>query len=229
MISLLDRYMSLHYVPLTSFQLLGMSCLLVSCKYEDRFVPSHNELINMADEAFSSKQLTNMEKSLLESLNYNLSLPLPSHFLRRLARASCCDAEMYTLAKFFLEISTLDSKLVTYKPSLLAASAFCLARSLALESEKLIDWLPGSKYSLDQLRPCATGIAKVMTIIGTLGCKVSGIQLRKNGYLNSDHAVLFGYLQICSYSNSECLVLYKMSYEKCANLRKNDGQSVNCS
>ena len=173
MISLLDRYMSLHHVPLTSFQLLGMACLLVACKYEDRFVPSHNDLISMADKAFSAKDLSHMEKSLLESLSYDLSAPLPSHFLRRYARAAVIDAETYTLAKFLLEISKLDLILVTYKPSLVAASAFCLASSLVWENGKLSDSVPGSFYSIDQLRPCVSGIAKVMKMIEPLGCKVT--------------------------------------------------------
>ena len=164
--------MSLQYVPLTNFQLLGMACLLVACKYEDRFVPRHDDLVSMADKAFSGKELSQMEKLLLESLNYDLSLPLPSHFLRRFARAAVTDAETYTLAKFLLEISKLDLMLVTYKPSLVAASAFCLARGLVLENTKLSDSVPSSFYSLDQLKPCLVGFAKVLKIVESLGCKV---------------------------------------------------------
>jgi hypothetical protein len=172
MISFLDRYMSLHYVPLTHFQLLGMACLLVACKYEDRFVPSHKDLVTMADKAFSANELNKMEKHLLETLNFELSQPLPSHFLRRNARAAGIDAETYVLAKFLMEITELDLVLVTYKPSLIAASAFCLASGLVWENGMLSESVPGSCYTLDQLKPCLVGIANLINTITSLGCKV---------------------------------------------------------
>ncbi len=126
-ISLVDRYMSCHVVYITQFQVVAMACLLVACKYEDRFIPTRRELAAMADHAFSELELDQMERQLLEALDFDLSQPLPTYFLRRIARAVRIDLETYVVSKFLMEAAMLDSVMVTFKPSLVATTCFSLA------------------------------------------------------------------------------------------------------
>ncbi|EDO32608.1 predicted protein, partial [Nematostella vectensis] len=127
-VALVDRYMSLRTVPVAHFQLLGMACLLVACKYEDRFVPTREELVAMADQAFDQSELMHMETRLLTCLEFDLAQPLPTFFLRPIARASAIDLETYVVSKFIMEAAMLDAIMVTFKPSIIAATAFFMAR-----------------------------------------------------------------------------------------------------
>ena len=67
-------------------------------------------------------------------LEWNLSYPNPIHFLQRVSKADEYDVETRTTAKYFLEISCLEWRLLFAPPSLLATAAIWLAY-LILDNE----------------------------------------------------------------------------------------------
>ncbi|XP_001624708.3 G2/mitotic-specific cyclin S13-7 isoform X2 [Nematostella vectensis] len=170
-VALVDRYMSLRTVPVAHFQLLGMACLLVACKYEDRFVPTREELVAMADQAFDQSELRHMETRLLTCLEFDLAQPLPTFFLRPIARASAIDLETYVVSKFIMEAAMLDAIMVTFKPSIIAATAFFMARGFVWEDGRLIQTVPGSGYKYEDLRPCLLRMSEVLLDLENMECK----------------------------------------------------------
>lgn len=59
-----------------------------------------------------------MEKKVFEALGYNLSKPLPIHFLRRFAKAAgALGDRQYLAAKYFMELASIDYDMTKYKPS----------------------------------------------------------------------------------------------------------------
>lgn len=59
-----------------------------------------------------------MEKRIFETLDFNLSKPLPIHFLRRFTKAAgTLGDRQYMAAKYFLELASIEYDLTKYKPS----------------------------------------------------------------------------------------------------------------
>ncbi len=65
---------------------------------------------------------------MLATLDYDLSYPNPMNFLRRISKADNYDIQSRTIGKYLMEISLLDHRLLSYRPSHLAAAAMYLAR-----------------------------------------------------------------------------------------------------
>lgn len=60
-----------------------------------------------------------MEKRIFEGLGFNLSKPLPLHFLRRFAKAAggSIGDRQYNAAKYFMELASIDYEMTKYNPS----------------------------------------------------------------------------------------------------------------
>ncbi len=68
-------------------QLVGVTSMLIACKYEEMYVPMVGDFSYIADDAFTKAQIREMEMLILSELNFELGRPLPLHFLRRASKA----------------------------------------------------------------------------------------------------------------------------------------------
>ncbi|KAK7170524.1 hypothetical protein R3I94_000657 [Phoxinus phoxinus] len=159
-VAVLDRFLQVQPVTRKKLQLVGVTAMLVACKYEEMYVPLVGDFAYIADDAFTKAQIREMEMLILSELNFELGRPLPLHFLRRASKAGNANAEKHTLAKYFLELTLLDYDMVHYKPSESAAAALCLSQ-LVLDGQK---WSPTqqhySTYDEAHLKPIMQHIAK---------------------------------------------------------------------
>ncbi|KAI5018855.1 hypothetical protein ZWY2020_043743 [Hordeum vulgare] len=125
----IDRFLSLQAaVPRRELQLVGMAAMLIACKYEETWAPEVNDFISIADNAYSRHQILSMEKNMLNSMEWNLTVPTPYVFLVRFAKAAGSDKELEQMIFFFAEMALMNYGLVTARPSLVAASAVYAAR-----------------------------------------------------------------------------------------------------
>ncbi|XP_044976598.1 cyclin-B1-5-like [Hordeum vulgare subsp. vulgare] len=124
----IDRFLSLQAVPRRELQLVGMAAMLIACKYEEIWAPEVNDFISIADNAYSRQQVLSMEKNMLNSMEWNLTVPTPYVFLVRFAKAAGSDKELEEMIFFFAEMALMEYGLVTARPSLVAASAVYAAR-----------------------------------------------------------------------------------------------------
>jgi hypothetical protein len=74
------------------------------------------------------------EKYILRSIDYNLSYPNPINFLRRSSKADNYDLQVRTVAKYLIEISCVDWRMLPHSPSKVAAAGMWFAR-LILEKD----------------------------------------------------------------------------------------------
>lgn len=87
-INIVDRYLSVRTVPRRELQLVGISAMLIACKYEEIWPPEVNDLIAISDSAYSREQILAMEKAILGQLGWYLTVPTPYVFLVRYTKAS---------------------------------------------------------------------------------------------------------------------------------------------
>lgn len=69
-------------------QLVGVTAMLVACKYEEMYAPEVGDFAYITDNAFTKSQILEMEQVVLRSLSFQLGRPLPLHFLRRASKVA---------------------------------------------------------------------------------------------------------------------------------------------
>ncbi|NP_001149933.1 cyclin IaZm [Zea mays] len=129
---IIDQYLSLQPVLRKELQLVGVSSMLIACKYEEIWAPEVNDFILISDSAYSREQILSMEKGILNRLEWNLTVPTVYMFLVRFLKAATLggkvEKEMENMVFFFAELALMQYDLVTRLPSLVAASAVYAAR-----------------------------------------------------------------------------------------------------
>ncbi|KAK6205298.1 uncharacterized protein RJT21DRAFT_14749 [Scheffersomyces amazonensis] len=154
-VNYIDRFLSKRKVSLSRFQLVGAVALFIAAKYEEINCPTVQEVAYMADNAYSIEDFLKAERFMIDVLEFDMGWPGPMSFLRRTSKADDYDYETRTLAKYFLEITIMDSRFVASPPSWLAAGAHYLSRNLLNRG----DWTEGhvfySGYTEAQLKPLA--------------------------------------------------------------------------
>ncbi|KAL8129395.1 hypothetical protein V2J09_018550 [Rumex salicifolius] len=132
-IDLMDRYLTRKVVSRRELQLVGISSMLLACKYEEIWAPEVDDFVSIADRAYKREQVLIMEKSILTTLEWNLTVATPYVFLVRFIKATVpSDKEVENMAFYLAESGLMHYDLVvSFRPSLLAASAvFAALRAL---------------------------------------------------------------------------------------------------
>ncbi|XWS33943.1 hypothetical protein CRYUN_Cryun22dG0126300 [Craigia yunnanensis] len=90
-VNLIDRFLSQQTVVRKKLQLVGLVAMLLACKYEEVSVPVVGDLILISDKAYSRKEVLQMERLMLNTLQFNMSFPTPYVFMRRFLKAAQFD------------------------------------------------------------------------------------------------------------------------------------------
>lgn len=133
-VSCLDRFLQAEFATLAKeqLQLVAAAALLLAAKYEESMPPELAELAHTAGGGAPEAELRRMELRMLRRLDFRLGVPAALQFLRwaRLADPALLCAQAHQLAKYLLELSLVDYRLVSVLPSRRAAAAAALAARL---------------------------------------------------------------------------------------------------
>ena len=119
---LIDTYLSLKYIKRSDFQLLGLGCMYISCKYHEIFYPILKDCVEITDGAYTKEDLLRIEKDILKTINYNIQPPSQEDFYNLIAKAFEFGEKQIYLGKFFMENSLIDYNMIKYPPSVIAVS-----------------------------------------------------------------------------------------------------------
>ena len=100
-------------------QLLGVTTLWVASKYEEIYPPELNDFLLVSENKFARSEIIEMEKDILHTLNFMITVPSSFRFLQRYRRLSGLlnNEEVFYYAWYILEICLLDASLLRFKPS----------------------------------------------------------------------------------------------------------------
>ncbi|TVU34145.1 hypothetical protein EJB05_15974, partial [Eragrostis curvula] len=132
-VNYIDRYLSGNEINRQRLQLLGVACMLIAAKYEEICAPQVEEFCYITDNTYFRDEILEMEASVLSYLKFEMTAPTAKCFLRRFVRAAqVCDEDpplhLEFLASYVAELSLLEYSLLSYPPSLIAASSVFLAK-----------------------------------------------------------------------------------------------------
>ncbi len=140
-VNVFDRVLSMRTtISVTKLQLLGISCFFISTKFEESVAPSINDIVSLAGDQYTVAELLKAEQHVLKILNWDMSYCGPMNWLRRASKADDLDPAARTVAKYLLEVGSLQWDLVGVPASKQAAACLYLAR-LSLQKE---DWVRSS-------------------------------------------------------------------------------------
>lgn len=122
-VNILDRYLSASVLPRNQLQLLGVSSLLVACKFEEIFPPEVQDCVYITDHAYSKEEVLKMEQSILKALDYQLCVPTGYHFMIRYLTLIHASEIVKYLAFYYSERNLQETDYLDHKPSLFAAAA----------------------------------------------------------------------------------------------------------
>ncbi|KAI5083984.1 hypothetical protein GOP47_0000153 [Adiantum capillus-veneris] len=156
-INLIDRYLACQIVMRKNLQLVGVTAMLLACKYEEIWAPLVQDFVFISDKAYTREQVLEMEKQMLNKLKFNLTVPTSYIFLVRFLKAASADTQLETVAFFLTELCLTEYGMMRYCPSLLAAAAVYTA-------QQTLKWTPSWSTTLQRhtgytemhLRDCAT-------------------------------------------------------------------------
>ncbi|KAL9454990.1 hypothetical protein AB3S75_010404 [Citrus x aurantiifolia] len=162
-VHIVDRFLSKETIQRKELQLVGISAMLIACKYEEIWAPEVNDFVRISDSAYLREQVLAAEKAILRKLEWHLTVPTPYVFLVRYIKASVTsDKEMENMVFFLAELGQMQyPTIVLYCPSMIAASAVYAARCTLNKNPFWTETLKHhTGYSEDQLRNCAKLLVK---------------------------------------------------------------------
>ena len=117
---LVDKYLSLKKVKRNKLQLIGVTCMLISCKYEEIYSPEVFDFVYITENSYEKKDIINLEMEILTLLDFNITVPTSNSFYEIISSLLCFSIQEFFLGKYLLEMFLLDYRSLKYKPSEIA-------------------------------------------------------------------------------------------------------------
>ncbi|KAJ8549209.1 hypothetical protein K7X08_032916 [Anisodus acutangulus] len=155
-VNLIDRFLEKQNVVRKKLQLVGLVATLLACKYEEVSLPVVDDLVFISDKAYTRKEVLEMEKSMLNTLQFNMSVPTPYVFMKRFLKAAKSDRKLDLVSFFLIELCLVEYEMLKFPPSFIAAASIYTAQCTLYGVKQ---WSKTcelhSKYSEDQLLECS--------------------------------------------------------------------------
>lgn len=126
-VNLVDRYCEARMVPRSQYQLVGVTAMLIACKYEEILVPKIEDFVDITNNTYTKDQILQQEFQILQALEYDLTFPTVNRFLERYHALAELPKEVFILACYLTELCLLEVKMNKWLPSRVACSAQYLA------------------------------------------------------------------------------------------------------
>ncbi|MFS8016717.1 putative cyclin domain-containing protein [Helianthus anomalus] len=154
-VNLIDRFLATQSVVRKKLQLVGLVAMLLACKYEEVSVPVVDDLVFISDKAYSRSDILEM-KLMLNTLEFNISVPTAYVFLKRYLKAAQSDSKLDQMSFFLMELCLVEYETVKFTPSFLAAASVYTAQCSLYglkQWSRTCEWY--TSYSEDQLVECS--------------------------------------------------------------------------
>ncbi|CAI5527344.1 unnamed protein product [Closterium sp. Naga37s-1] len=155
-ISVIDRYLAVTPVPRRNLQLVGITAMLIASKYEEIWAPEVGDFVYICDSAYTRQDVLKMEKDMLNTLQFKLTIPTTYVFAARFLKAATAaanapatagagadmavtvgaDTRVHALAWFLLELTLPEHSMIKFSPSQLAAASVYAALLTAHQANK---------------------------------------------------------------------------------------------
>jgi len=163
-INLIDRYLEKERVSRDKLQLLGVTCMLISSKYEEIYPPEVKDFAYITDNAYTKDEILMMEQKILRILEFNLNVPSSYRFLLRFSNQLKTDAKTLNLARYFIELSLTEMEMLKFLPSIIAGSALYSALKIQNKENQWGTIIP--EISKEKIQECTNDMLALFNAAG---------------------------------------------------------------
>lgn len=125
---IIDRFCMLENVHRSKLQLVGVTALLIACKYEEIYPTEVRDCVYITDHAYTREEVLDMEQMILRRLKFQITVPTPWTFLVRFLKVAKATDRQHHRAQYYLERCLQEHDGLSFRPSMLAATSVFLAR-----------------------------------------------------------------------------------------------------
>jgi G2/mitotic-specific cyclin-B, other len=147
-VNIIDRYLALQKVLRNKLQLVGVTALLIACKYEEIYPPEVRDCVYITDRAYTRQEVLDMEAAIVKALKFTLTVPTGYPFIQRFLHVTKSTAVVRHLASYYMERMLQEHSALAFKPSLMAAAAVCLATNHPDRRDHDDDFEEGTRTSV---------------------------------------------------------------------------------
>ena len=161
-VNLIDRFLSVRAVSRKNLQLVGVTAMLLASKYEEIWAPEVRDFVYISDKAYTRNQILVMERDMLNTLNFKLSVPTAYPFLCRFIKANGAEKEQALLVSFLVELSLPEYNMLRYAPSQLAAGAVYASNEIMGKQPWGHTLMRHTRYTKEEVQQVAQDMGRLM-------------------------------------------------------------------
>jgi len=165
-IIIFDRYMSIiNNIDKNRLQLIGVTSLLIACKYEEIFSPEVRDFICILDRAYEREDLMEEENNILKILKFEVTYPSALRYYEILRIQFGIEEKYFKYGNFLLELCLLDCKFSKYLQAVIATTVCFIVLKLfqKISFEKFMSYR--IKISEKEIMDCLTDICFLIEYI----------------------------------------------------------------
>ena len=118
-----DRYMSIiKNIKKERLQLIGVTSLLIACKYEEIFSPEVRDFVCILDRTYEKEDLMEQENFMLKILKFEVTFPTSLRYFEILRVEFGIDEKYFDYGYYLLELCLLDCRFSKYMQAVLATT-----------------------------------------------------------------------------------------------------------
>lgn len=160
-VNMIDRFLEKKSIMRNRLQLVGVTAMLIACKYEEIYAPEIRDFVYITDKAYTREDILAMENEILSALQFNITVPSSFRFLEVYTHYLKLDENCFMFCRYLLELFLIEYRMIKYPPSMLAASSIYIALKITKKTEA--NQVPKvTSYTEDKLRECAKDICIIL-------------------------------------------------------------------
>jgi cyclin B len=160
-VNLIDRFLEKKNIMRNRLQLVGVTSMLIACKYEEIYAPEIRDFVYITDKAYTKEDILQMENDILSALEFNVTVPSSFRFLEVFSHYLKLDENCFMFCRYLLELFLIEYRMIKYCPSILAAASIYIALKITKKPEA--NMVPKiTNYSEEKLRECAKDICIIL-------------------------------------------------------------------
>jgi G2/mitotic-specific cyclin-B, other len=166
-VNILDRYLESVPTLRADLQLVGVSSLLIACKFEEIYPPEVRDCVYITDYAYTREQVLSMESKILRQLDYQICVPTGYHFMMRYLNSLNASDQLRHLSFYYAERNLQEYDMLNCPPNQFAAAALFAALNHRAADEPApstsvwtVELSELTNYNEGDLMQCASTILK---------------------------------------------------------------------
>jgi G2/mitotic-specific cyclin 2 len=162
-VNLIDKFLAVRSIPGSKLQLVGISALMIACKFEEVVCPTLQTFVVLTEKTLTDEDIRKAEKYMLHTLNYDVQFVSPLNFLRRCSKANNYEITSRAVAKYLLELTLLYEEFTRCRSSVKAAAAMYLARKITGQDQCKNLFMIYSGHTKEEIRGCFKSFVRIIS------------------------------------------------------------------